>query len=62
MIYPLSFKKKSRVNLFCYSFFGNTITEKLVFAKHLYKDNPEYSFAHKLNYYGNELRRQDSAF
>ena len=62
LVYPFSIRMKPRYKLFCYSAFGNTITEKLVFAKHLYKDNPEYSFAHKLNYYGNELVKQNSSF
>lgn len=57
-IYPLSVAKKSRLNLFMYSFFGNRISDKFMFAYHLYKDNPEYSFPHKLNYYGNELRKE----
>jgi len=60
LIYPFSLKKQSRLNLFAYSFLGDTITEKLKFAYHLYKDNPEHSLAHKLNYYGNELRKEYS--
>jgi glycosyltransferase involved in cell wall biosynthesis len=62
LIYPLSVTKKSRQNLFVYSAFGSTITEKLQFLYHLYKDNPEYSFAHKLDYYGNDLRQKGNTF
>ncbi|HMS35130.1 MAG TPA: glycosyltransferase, partial [Ignavibacteria bacterium] len=62
MFYPLSITKRSNFNLFSYSALGNTITDKLRFGYHMYKDNPEYSFAHKLNYYGNELRKEGSSF
>lgn len=61
IIYPLSVMKKERLNLFSYSAFGTKITDKLRFAYHLYKDNPELSFAHKINYYGNELRKEGSS-
>ncbi|MEO6696357.1 MAG: glycosyltransferase family 2 protein, partial [Ignavibacteria bacterium] len=60
IVSPSSIKKRSRRNLLTYSLLGDTITEKLKFAYHLYKDNPEYSLAHKLNYYGNELRKEYS--
>ncbi|MBK8553009.1 MAG: hypothetical protein IPL53_18890 [Ignavibacteria bacterium] len=40
-------------------FFWQQTYGEFIIAKHLYQDNPEYSFAHKLNYYGNELRKQD---
>ena len=56
IIQPSTITKRSRLNLFAYSAFGNELTDKLKFAYHLYKDNPEYSLAHKLDYYGNELR------
>ncbi|MDQ3194762.1 MAG: hypothetical protein M3P82_07180, partial [Bacteroidota bacterium] len=58
IIYPPAIKNISRLNLFMYSLAGNSLAEKLKFAYHLYKDNPEYTFAHKLNYYGNELRKE----
>lgn len=58
LFYPPSVFKKSRQNLLLYSFLGNVYAEKLKFMHHLYKDNPEYSFAHKLDYYGNELRNE----
>lgn len=58
VIYPPSAFKKSRLNLLLYSSLGNEYAEKLKFMHHLYKDNPEYSFAHKLDYYGNELRKE----
>lgn len=57
---PFSLKERSRLNLFAYSALGNTLTEKLRFAYHLYKDNPELTLAHKINYYGNELRKEGS--
>lgn len=58
IVYPASVTKRSRINLFSYSILGNKLSGKAKFAYHLYKDNPEYSFAHKLNYYGNELRKE----
>lgn len=58
---PASIRKRSRQNLFAYSAFGNKSADKMLFIYHLYKDNPEYSFAHKLNYFGNELRRGEHA-
>ena len=61
MTNPFSIKDRSRLNLFAYSALGNTFTDKLRFAYHLYKDNPELSLAHKINYYGNELRKEGSA-
>ncbi len=61
LIYPNSLKKKEHLNLFSYSELGSLITDKLRFAYHLYKDNPELSLAHKINYYGNELRKEGSA-
>ena len=61
LTYPFSIKDKSRLNLFAYSSLGNSITDKLRFAYHLYKDNPEYTLAHKINYYGNELRKEGSS-
>jgi len=62
LVYPLSLTKKSRLNLVVYSLLGNTFTEKIKFMYNLYRDNPEYTFAHKLNYYGNELRKEGSSF
>ncbi|MCY7363047.1 MAG: glycosyltransferase [Ignavibacteria bacterium] len=62
LIYPLSVTKKSRLNLFAYSFLGNTLTDKFKYIYHLYKDDPEYTFAYKLNYHGNELRKEGSSF
>jgi glycosyltransferase involved in cell wall biosynthesis len=62
IVYPLSVTKKSRMSLLLYSGLGNKNTENLKFAYHLYKDNPEYSFAHKLDYYGNELRQEGNSF
>ncbi len=61
LVYPMSLRKSSRLKFFCYAFFGRRLMEKFIFAKHLYQDNPEYSLAHKLNYYGHELRRENSA-
>ncbi|MEP7146486.1 MAG: hypothetical protein ABI792_05715, partial [bacterium] len=58
IIYPPALKNISRLNLFMYSLAGNSLAEKFKFAYHLYKDNPEYTFAHKLNYYGNEVRKE----
>ena len=62
IVYPNSLKQKSRLNLFTYSAFGTKMTNSLRFYYHLYKDNPEYTLAHKLNYYGNQLRNSKSSF
>jgi len=62
LVYPNSLKQKSRLNLFTYSAFGTKMTNSLRFYYHLYKDNPEYTLAHKLNYYGNQLRNSKSSF
>lgn len=56
--YPLSVRKKSRMNMLVYSALGDTMRDKIKFVYHLYYDNPENTFAHKLNYYGNELREE----
>ena len=61
-IYPLSITKRSRLNLLAYSALGDKYTDKIKFAYHLYKDNPEYTLAHKLDYYGNELRQEGQSF
>jgi len=58
IFYPPSAFKKSRLNLLMYSSLGEKYSEKLNFIYHIYKDNPEYSFAHKLDFYGNELRNE----
>ncbi|MEO8209607.1 MAG: glycosyltransferase, partial [bacterium] len=57
LIYPASIKNRSRWNLLMYASLKNTLREKVNFVYHLYHDNPEYPLAHKLNYYGNELRK-----
>ncbi len=62
MFHPHSVKKKSRQNLLFHSAFSGTSREKFRFVYHLCKDNPENSFAHKLNYYGNELRKENNFF
>ncbi len=62
LIYPNSLRQRSRLNLFTYSAFGTKLTNSLRFYYHLYKDNPEYTLAHKLNYFGNQLRNTKSSF
>lgn len=62
LLHPATLKKKSRLNLFLYSVSGNLIADQIKFIYHLYKDNPEYTFAHKLNYYGNQLRQERHSF
>lgn len=60
-VYPFSFSKRSRLNLLAYSMFGNTLAEKFRNIYHIYKDDPEYPFAQKLNYFGNELRKENKS-
>ncbi|MDQ3019869.1 MAG: glycosyltransferase [Bacteroidota bacterium] len=62
LFYPASIKKRSRWNLLIYSAFRHTWSEKIKFVYHIYYDNPEYSFAHKLNYHGHELKKANHSF
>ena len=62
LVHPVSAGKKSRATLLFNTALGNTVLEKLKFSYHLYRDNPEYSFPHKLNYYGNSLRKTRQSF
>lgn len=61
LVYPVTLRKRSRQNLFAYSLLGDTMMDKVKFTHALYKSNPELTFAHKLNYYGNDLRKKNQS-
>lgn len=61
LAYPKASNGKARRKLLYYSAFGRNTMERLNILHHLYKDNPENSFAHKLNYYGNQQRREGNS-
>lgn len=55
---PSSAADHDRMNLLLYSFFGETHMNRWHTIRGIYKENPEYPFAQKLNYYGNQQRKE----
>ncbi len=51
-VYPVSSTQRSRRTLLAYSLFGENFISEANIIKHLYKDDKQYDFAYKLNYYG----------
>lgn len=59
LVYPVSLRKRSRQHMLAHIVFGVALLEKLRFAYHMYRDNPDLTLPHKLNYYGNQLRKDN---
>ena len=57
LIQPSSAVDSERRNLLLYSLFGEKNMDRWHTINGIYKENPEIPFAHKLNYYGNQQRR-----
>lgn len=60
-VYPKSSGQKSRRKLLLYSALGERTMNEANVLRHLYKDDKQYKFTYKLNYYGNKLRKEGSS-
>ncbi len=57
-VYPKSSGQRSRRTLLLYSALGERTMNEANVLRHLYTDDKQYKLSHKLNYYGNKLRRE----